>query len=263
MWASILFPRELFIGTLNPRAYKCISEAYCSSQFTRQFGLTQGMPVPLCSLCNSDLFDEATLKLIIDFDEFKFSSFILQGNALKRHQNWWTANIEVHLAISPKDLLEGLDVSSQVKPKETGIIITSSTAPAASSPPLRVTRATLKKGTHFTILEEEEEEAPLKRKKKTFSSSELVMDLTYKASVKAVEKEQTKEIIVFQRSEKRRQQQLLRVEAAAADAIQKETARKSKTIEHYALRSSPTITITTTEVGNFPQSLLTISFSKT
>ena len=45
--------------------------------------------------------------------------------------------------------------------------------------------------------DEEEKEAPLKRKKKTFFPSELVMDLTHEASVRAVEKEQTKEITVF------------------------------------------------------------------
>ena len=28
IWASILIPRELFIGTLNPKAYKCIAEPY-------------------------------------------------------------------------------------------------------------------------------------------------------------------------------------------------------------------------------------------
>ncbi|GMP85349.1 hypothetical protein CsSME_00038544 [Camellia sinensis var. sinensis] len=235
MWASILFRGELFIGTLNPRAYKCIFEAYCPSQFATKFGLTQGIPVHLCSLSNSDLaieelkvsktkFDEATLILITDLDEFEFSHFIPQGNALKRYQNWWTTNMKAHLAISPKDLLKGLDVSSQVQPKETGIIITSFTAPttpipapSASSPPPRITRATLKKGI-----------------------------------CQSSGKEQTKEIIVFQRSKKRRQQQILREEATIAVAIQKETTRKSKTAEHYALRSSPTITITIIETGNFP-----------
>lgn len=35
MWASILTPKELFIGTLNPKAYKCIAEAYCPAQFAK------------------------------------------------------------------------------------------------------------------------------------------------------------------------------------------------------------------------------------
>ncbi|GMP68244.1 hypothetical protein CsSME_00027919 [Camellia sinensis var. sinensis] len=271
MWSSILIPRKLFIGTLNPRVYKCISEAYYPSQYGRQFGLTQGIPIPLCSLSNLDLttrelkvpktrLDEANLKLIEDLEEFEFISFIPQGKALKRFQVWWTANMEVHLAIAPKDLLKGLDMPSQVKPKETGIIITSTVAPATSSPPPRVTRATLKKETTPEVhsRDEEEKEAPLKRKKKTFSSTELVMDLTYKATTKPVEKEQTKKIIVFQRSEKRRQQQILKEEAIAAEARKKEAMRKSKTTKHYALCSSPIITTTTTEAGNFPQPLVTL-----
>ena len=49
MWASILIPRELFIGTMNTRAYKCISEPYCHAQFARQFGFSQGVPISLCS----------------------------------------------------------------------------------------------------------------------------------------------------------------------------------------------------------------------
>ncbi|XP_028078197.1 uncharacterized protein LOC114280063 isoform X2 [Camellia sinensis] len=299
MWASILIQRELFIGTLNPRAYKCISEAYCPSQCARQFGLIQGIPVPLCSLSNSDLatrelkvpktrLNEATFKLITDLDEFEFFPFIPQGVALKRYQNWWIANMEVHLVMYPKDLLKGLDVPS-VKPKETGITIASIIAPAASSPPLRVTRAISKKaaGTsqeespkrtqaldilkgkqqqqrkrkrkrkllldfeeeapkaHSEKEEEGKEEAPLKRKKKTFSPSELIRNPTH---AKAVEKEQSKEIIIFQRSEKRRQQQIQKEEAVAPEARKKQTAR-SKTVDHYALCSSPIITTTTTEVA--------------
>ena len=52
----------------------------------------------------------------------------------------------------------------------------------------------------------------------TVSPSDLVEDPTHAAAAKAVEVEHSKEIIVFQRAEKRRQQQLLRDEAPSTDA---------------------------------------------
>ncbi|GMQ08457.1 hypothetical protein CsSME_00052177 [Camellia sinensis var. sinensis] len=260
MWASILLPRELFIGTLNPRAYKCISEVYCPSQFTRQFGLTQGIPIPLCSLSNVHLtarvlkvpkskLDEATFKLLKDLSEFKFTPFIPSGLALKRFQNWWTANMEVHLAIHPHDLLIGLGVPSKAKPTGVENIPSLSTAaktvPAASPPSARVTRATSKKDPTY-----EAAAKVVKEEHSTVSSSDLVKDPTHEVAAKAVEEEHSKEIIIFQRAETRRQQQLLRDEAAAADAIQRETARRQHIAEHYSLCSSPIIA-TTSETSNF------------
>ena len=52
----------------------------------------------------------------------------------------------------------------------------------------------------------------------TISLSNFTEDLIHEAVAKAVEKEHLKEIIVFQRSNKMRHQQLLRDEAAAAIA---------------------------------------------
>ena len=53
---------------------------------------------------------------------------------------------------------------------------------------------------------EKEKEIPLKRrKKKTVSPSDLIGDSTHEAAAKVVEEKHSKEIIVFQRSEKRRQ----------------------------------------------------------
>ena len=106
-----------------------------------------------------------------------------------------------------------------------------------------------------THLEEEEtekeKEIPLKRRKKmTVSPSDLIGDSTHEAAAKAVEEEHFKEIIVFQRSEKMRQQQVLRNEATAADALQREAVKRQQTAKHYTLRSSPTIT-TTSETDNF------------
>lgn len=99
---------------------------------------------------------------------------------------------------------------------------------------------------------EKEKEIPLKRKKKmAVSPSDLTKALTNEIAVKAVEQEHSKEIIVFQIFEKRRQQQILRDEAAIATTLQKETAMRKQTAEHCSFRSSPTITITTTEAGNF------------
>lgn len=52
---------------------------------------------------------------------------------------------------------------------------------------------------------EKEQETPLKRKKKmTVSPSDFVGDSTHEVSAKAVEMEHFKEIIVFQKAEKRR-----------------------------------------------------------
>ncbi|XP_028102243.1 uncharacterized protein LOC114301222 [Camellia sinensis] len=76
---------------------------------------------------------------------------------------------------------------------------------------------------------EKEQETPLKRKKKmTVSLSDFTRDPIHEASAKAVEVEHSKELIVFQRAEKRRQQQMLRDEVAAADALQREVARQQK-----------------------------------
>ncbi|GMP83389.1 hypothetical protein CsSME_00037319 [Camellia sinensis var. sinensis] len=260
MWASILLSRELFIGTLNPRAYKCISEVYCPSQFARQFGLTQGIPIPLCSLSNVHLtardlrvpkikLEQATFKLLKDLSEFKFTPFIPSGLALKRFQNWWTANMEVHLAIHPHDLLIGLGVPSKAKPTAVEDIPSLSTAakivPAALPPPARVTRAALKKERLRKSRKYHHREK--KRKKMTISPSDLVEDPHH---AQAVEEEHSKEIIIFQRAEKRRQQQLLRDEAAATDATQREIMRRQHTTEYYSLRNSLVI-VTTSETSNF------------
>ena len=86
IWASILISRELFIGTLNPRAYKCIAEPYCPAQFARQFGFSQGVPIPLCSNTNLSLttrdlkvrrsrLEEATSKFIQDLIDFEYIHF--------------------------------------------------------------------------------------------------------------------------------------------------------------------------------------------
>lgn len=79
-----------------------------------------------------------------------------------------------------------------------------------------------------THLEDEEtkkeKEIPLKRRKKmTVSPCDLIGDSTHEAAAKAVEKEHSKEIIVFQRFEKKRQPQVLRDEVAAADAVTTQT----------------------------------------
>ena len=121
IWASILIPRELFFVTMNLIAYKCIAEPYCPAQFARQFGFSQGVPIPLCintdlSLTSRDLkvrrskLEETTSKFVQDLSEFEYISFIPQGNLLKRCQNWWVTNMEGHLAITPQDLLMVLDV---------------------------------------------------------------------------------------------------------------------------------------------------------
>ena len=65
-----------------------------------------------------------------------------------------------------------------------------------------------------------------KRKKVTVSATDLVEDPIHEAATKAVEQEHSKEIIVFERAEKRRQQQFFRDEAAAADALQREAATR-------------------------------------
>lgn len=167
MWASILLPRELFIGTLNPRAYKCISEVYCPSQFARQFGLSQGIPVPLCSLSNVHLTardlripkskpEAAVLRLLKELSEFQFIPFRPFGSVLKRFKNWWTANMEVRLSAHPHDLLVGLGLPS--KDKSTTAQNTSpppevvTTTPATLPLPARVTRAASKKGEYLQVL---------------------------------------------------------------------------------------------------------------
>ena len=98
---------------------------------------------------------------------------------------------------------------------------------------------------------EKEQETPLKRiEKVTVTPSDFIDDPTHQAAAKAVEKGQSEELVVFQRSKKKRQQQVLRDEAAVADALQRETVMGQQTTEHYALRSSPIITTTTSETGN-------------
>ena len=89
-----------------------------------------------------------------------------------------------------------------------------------------------------------------KRRKMTVSPSDLVEDPIHEAAAKAVEQEHSKAIIVFERAEKRQQQQFLRDEAAAADALQTYAARRQHIAKHYSLRSSPTATVTS-ETSNF------------
>ena len=80
-----------------------------------------------------------------------------------------------------------------------------------------------------------------KRKKMYVSAPILVEDTIHEAAVKAIEQEHSKAMIVFERAEKRRQQQFLRDEVAAVDILQRETARRQQTARHYTLRSSPII----------------------
>ena len=91
---------------------------------------------------------------------------------------------------------------------------------------------------------EKEQEIPVqrkKRKKTIVSSSDLVEDPIHEATAKAVEQEHSKAIIVFERAEKRRQQQFLRDEPAAAAILQRATVRGQQTARDYILRSSPII----------------------
>ena len=84
----------------------------------------------------------------------------------------------------------------------------------------------------------------------TVSPSNLVEDPIHEAAAKAVEQEHSKAIIVFERAEKRRQQQFLRDEATAADALQRDAARRQHIAEHYFLRNS-SIIANTSETSNF------------
>ena len=84
----------------------------------------------------------------------------------------------------------------------------------------------------------------------TVSPSDLVEDPIHETAAKAVEQEHSKAIIVFERAAKRQQQQFLRDEATAAEAIQRETARMQHIAEHYSLRNSPIAAITS-ETSNF------------
>lgn len=128
-------------------------------------------------------------------------------------------------------------------------------------PPLEATTAVM--GKELTseesepqIEEREIEKEPVatlprrKRRKVTIPATDLVEDPIYEAAAKAVEQEHSKAIIVFERVEKRRQQQIFRDEAAAADALQREAARRQQTAEHYSPRSSP-ISANTSGTSNF------------
>ena len=110
------------------------------------------------------------------------------------------------------------------------------------------------------VEKEQEMPAPIKKRRKTtVSPSDFVEELIYEAAVKAVEQDHSRAIIDFERAEKRRQQQFLRDEAAAADAIQREAARRQHIVGHYSLRSSPIAAITF-ETSNFFQALVFPSY---
>ena len=89
-----------------------------------------------------------------------------------------------------------------------------------------------------------------KRRKVTASSTGLVEDPIHEAAAKAVEQEHSKAIVVFERAERRRQQQFLREETAAPDAFPREMAREQQTAEHYSLRSS-LISVSASGTSNF------------
>ncbi|XP_028084311.1 flocculation protein FLO11-like [Camellia sinensis] len=95
-----------------------------------------------------------------------------------------------------------------------------------------------------------------KRKKMTVPVTNHVEDSTHKAAAKAVEQEHSKAIVVFERAKKRWQEQMLKEEAATADATQGEMVRRQQTAGHYSLRSSPISTsasgTTTTTALTFP-----------
>ncbi|XP_028074388.1 uncharacterized protein LOC114276767 [Camellia sinensis] len=159
--------------------------------------------------------------------------------------------MEVYWAIAPQDLLMVLDVP-QSNPKGAGVV-TSSTAfttsvpapattqstPAASTPH-RVTRAASKRGgTGASQGDSPQKTQALNflRSKQQKKKRKLLLDPENEApEVQAVEEEE--------RAEKRWQQQLLRDEASATAAIQRETARRQHIAEHYSHRSPPIVTNT-------------------
>ena len=89
-----------------------------------------------------------------------------------------------------------------------------------------------------------------KRKKVSAPAPISVEDTIHQAAVRTMEQEHPKAMIVFERAEKRRQQQFLRDEPAAADILQRETVRRQQTARDYTLRSSPIIA-DTSGAGNF------------
>ncbi|XP_028099890.1 uncharacterized protein LOC114299370 [Camellia sinensis] len=95
------------------------------------------------------------------------------------------------------------------------------------------------------------------------STTALIEDPLHETAAKAVEQKHSKAVVVFERAEKRRQQQILRERAAAVDALQRELARKQRTAGHYSLRSSPISTsasgTTTTTALTFPMRPSSIS----
>ncbi|KAI8567967.1 hypothetical protein RHMOL_Rhmol02G0162500 [Rhododendron molle] len=51
-WGNILTGREIFISSSNPSKSVAHAEVYCPTQFARQLGLVQGIPIPYCGSAN-------------------------------------------------------------------------------------------------------------------------------------------------------------------------------------------------------------------
>ena len=52
-WLEILSAEEIFLGTFHANYKKCSSEIYCPTQFARQLGYFQHVPIPYVSKSNN------------------------------------------------------------------------------------------------------------------------------------------------------------------------------------------------------------------
>lgn len=134
-WASFLGCRELPFGTSICRNYVFHPnggvEVYNPSQFSRQFGMVQHIPLPFCSSINFDQFSRVSVtsdieikKLTLEFqqfrDYFRFTSFPSTPVMSKIFEQWWSNLWSIIYPSSAADVLAVLAPSLAIEsPKAT------------------------------------------------------------------------------------------------------------------------------------------------
>ena len=105
-WYHILSSRELFIGYRKENRSKGILEVYNPNQFARQFGLTQGIPIPHLPSISSknelrpsigvEYMKSQVRRYIKMYKAFEPKEFVPKPSCTKEHKIWWENAISAY-----------------------------------------------------------------------------------------------------------------------------------------------------------------------
>ena len=133
-WYHILSSRELFIGYRKENRSKGILEVYNPNQFARQFGLTQGIPIPHLPSISSknelrpsigvEYMKSQVRRYVKMYKTFEPKEFVAKPGCTKEYKIWWENAISAylktptHLPFELSRSIQPLQVNEKKKKKE-------------------------------------------------------------------------------------------------------------------------------------------------